>query len=111
MDAEAAMMHTLRGSSLHPNIGTAVAVSAAVQTPKDEPGRRGGRVDVAPIERRVLGDRVGDMIGRARWGGWIGPGRFFSFFGCRSSFCVSEVEPGAQKIRSDLKKVNTSWSL
>jgi hypothetical protein len=36
---------------------------------------------------------------------------FFLFLDVAALLCVSEVEPGAQKIRSDLKKVNTSWSI
>ncbi len=97
-DAEAATMHALRWLLSHPDIGTAVAVSAAVQTPKDKSGRTGERVDVAPVKGRVMGDCVGDEIGRARWGGWIGPGCLcYLFLDVAALFLCQRLSPGRKK--------------
>ncbi len=52
----------------------------------------------------------GTILGK--WGGGVRLAMVdYFFFGMSPHFFVSEVEPGAGKIRSDLKKANASWSL
>jgi hypothetical protein len=59
----------------------------------------------------VLCDLVGDNMGRAGMGVWIGHGDTLDFF-CRLQILfVSEYQRRREKIRSDLKKVNATWSL
>jgi hypothetical protein len=68
----------------------------------------GERVDVAPVEGRVLGNLVGDDIGRAGWGVRIGHGGTYDFFRRSQILVVSEYP---EKIRSDRIKVNAPWSI
>jgi hypothetical protein len=74
-------------------------------------GDIGERVGVNPIERTILGNVVGGKRGRRRQGCQIGYVDIFCIFCRGQGFFGCEMWPRAGKIRSDLKKVNASWSL
>ena len=62
------------------------------------------------LERGVLGNLVGSVIGRARGGGLVMV-FFFVFSDVAAPFFGRERPGRREKIRSDLKKYNASWSL
>ena len=58
-----------------------------------------------------MGDLVGGTIGRSRGGGRLGHGGLFCFFLMSLLFLGARNLGRREKIRSDLKKYNASWSL
>jgi hypothetical protein len=56
-------------------------------------------------------DLVGDEIGQLGWGGWIGHGGTFDFFVSHNIYLCQSLAGRREKIMSDQKKVNATWSL